>query len=119
VGTDREGILDASAGAGEIPLSALFDVEGCATSIEWTTGLGLAIRADRSADGAIEGTLGFGVAQSPSTSQLCDSVVRGLVFPDVDLATTHNGEQVYWPRHDGDYDHMSLGLGFRAEAIDR
>jgi len=110
VGTGRDAV-DVSTGVGAFPLSALF---GGDTGV-WSLGLGLAVDASPDVEGALSGRLGAGIPiEALGDLEQVDPTAQAIALTDIDLTATYEGKPVYWPRHDGDWDHLSLGFGFRA-----
>jgi len=108
--------IEASEGVAEVPVSAFFRVtpEAAAT---WTVGLALAASIDVTAD-ELSGAIGFAVGGSSLANlDYGDGFVEAAAIPDLDLVALYRGELVYWPRHDGRWDHMSMGIGVRAVRV--
>lgn len=100
--------------AGEVYLSSLIrlverltaDDPGCPSACETSAGQSAYRVFDRNDDGEI------------TEDEILTSPASELGrHPTVDLTAEYDGEQVYWPRRDGQYDHHAFNLGFRAVPV--
>jgi hypothetical protein len=105
--------IRAAGGIGAVPPALLFDLESGGTPTGWS--LGLSFAAELTIDGdQLDGRIGLGLLPSEIAREASDAFVAEIAVGDIDLEARYRGALVYWPRHDGRYDRVSLGLGIRA-----